>query len=928
LEHVPANPHRSNGAGPPFTHAIAVGTGWAACGLGLVVLVGWIFGLTALTRIAPGFATMKANTAICFLLGGLSLLLFGQELPRSRGFFGQGAAVIAAGLGFVTIIEYVAGVGRGIDQLAFLDPLTSAANYPGRMSIVTAFCFLLFGVGRIAAGRSGRFANALCLGTATSGSLVSFLAILGYIYSVPQLYRPFAAVAIAPNTAIGLVVLFAGLMATRPDLGWVARMRSQRPGGALFRWLVPAVLILLPTVGWLRLQGELAGFYETRVGLALFTSVNVIALIVIIWRASVQADRLDMDRERVGQALSKSEEDQRHFFELSPQWPWSAGPDGIVSAIPQSFAEMLGQSVAGAVDGGWRALQHPDERARVNAAWARSLQTAEPYDQEMRTRLPDGVYHWFRVRAFPRLDEAGNVIRWYGAIENIHARKLTELALQASEERFRRIYDESPLGIILTQAGDGRILEINSAGARLLEYAPPELIGRTLEGIVQRDEPDTPTGRRLTGRDRWQPLERRFNTKSGKIVTVRIRACRLTQADGRPDQILGLWEDITGQRQSELALVQSQKMEAIGTLTGGMAHDFNNLLGIIIGNLDMLREARPEDAELTELGGEALDAAMRGAELTRSLLAFARRQPLQPRRLELDIVIGGQMRLLSRLLGEDIEIKLNFAEDACGIVADPAQLEAALTNLATNARAAMPHGGKLTIAVSHRKLDAEYADANPDVPAGDYAVIEFTDTGAGMSPEVRERVFEPFFTTKNERGTGLGLSMVFGFIKQSGGHISVYSEIGVGTTFRLYFPCSHVSEEKEIDLRPDGPLSGNGETVLAVEDNLPLRRIVVRQLRGLGYRVEALAVLEAENVDLLFTDVVMPGGMDGFALAEAAVIRQPDIKVVITSGFPQTRYADEMQQREFPLLSKPYRKGNLAQLIRAVLDGRDGKPTA
>jgi nitrogen-specific signal transduction histidine kinase/CheY-like chemotaxis protein len=406
----------------------------------------------------------------------------------------------------------------------------------------------------------------------------------------------------------------------------------------------------------------------------------------------------------------------------------------------------------------------------------------------------------------------------------------------------------------------------------------------------------------------------------------------LTLTDGQPDQILGLWENITGQRQSELALIQSQKMEAIGTLTGGMAHDFNDLLGIIIGNLDCC-EIRPDDADLTELGAEALDAAMRGADLTRSLLAFARRQPLQPRRLEVDIVIGGQMRLLSRLLGEDIEIQLNFAEDTCGIVADPAQLEAALTNLATNARAAMPQGGKLTIATSHRKLDAEYADANPDVPAGDYAMIEFTDTGEGMSPEVRERIFEPFFTTKNERGSGLGLRMVFGFIKQSGGHISVYSEIGVGTTFRLYFPCSLIAEEKDIDLRPDGPLSGSGETVPAVEENAPLRHIVVRQLRGLGYRVleagdgaEALTVLEAETVDLLFTDVVMPGGMDGFALADAAILRRAAIKVVITSGFPQARYTDEMRQRSFPLLSKPYRKGDLAQLIRAVLDGREGTP--
>ncbi|HEX4505601.1 MAG TPA: ATP-binding protein, partial [Alphaproteobacteria bacterium] len=413
----------------------------------------------------------------------------------------------------------------------------------------------------------------------------------------------------------------------------------------------------------------------------------------------------------------------------------------------------------------------------------------------------------------------------------------------------------------------------------------------------------------------------------GTKLDIRLSTTPILNVDGSIRAIVGMMEDLTQVNKTEAQLRQAQKMEAIGTLTGGLAHDFNNLLGIIIGNIDMLREARPDDAEVDELAGEALEAAERGAELTRSLLAFARRQPLQPVRLELDVLIGSQVKLLSRLLGEDVQIRLDLADTICPVVADPAQLQAALTNLATNARDAMPKGGKLTIATAHSKIDGDYAAANPDVPPGDYALIEVTDTGSGMPAEVRSRIFEPFYSTKEERGTGLGLSMVFGFMKQSGGHISVYSEVGVGTTFRLYLPCSQVPEEKKTDLRADGPLAGRNETVLAVEDSEPLRRIVVRQLRGLGYRVleatgaaEALQTLDTEHVDLLFTDVVMPGGIDGFALTELARQKRPGIKVILTSGFPQSRFSTEMQPGSFHLLSKPYRKGDLALLVRNVLD--------
>jgi signal transduction histidine kinase len=384
-------------------------------------------------------------------------------------------------------------------------------------------------------------------------------------------------------------------------------------------------------------------------------------------------------------------------------------------------------------------------------------------------------------------------------------------------------------------------------------------------------------------------------------------------------------------RTSEDQLRQAQKMEAIGQLTGGVAHDFNNLLGVIIGNLDLLRSLRPDDGELGELTDDALNAALGGAELTRRLLAFARRQPLQPQRVDLTALVGGTVKLLRRVLGDNIEVSLELAKDTGPVMADPAQLEAALTNLATNARDAMPAGGKLMIATAKTHLDAAYAALRPDVEAGDYAMVEVTDTGEGMAPEVIERIFEPFYTTKGrDRGTGLGLSMVFGFLKQSGGHVAVYSEVGVGTTFRLYLPSLTGAAASAAPAQPMGPIQGRGETVLVVEDNDALRRIALRELRALGYQVSeaasgvaALARLESEPVDLLFSDVVMPGGIDGVELARAAMARWPGLHVVLTSGFPQTKLEDVFQPTGFRLLTKPYRRADLARVLRELLDSAE-----
>jgi PAS domain S-box-containing protein len=424
------------------------------------------------------------------------------------------------------------------------------------------------------------------------------------------------------------------------------------------------------------------------------------------------------------------------------------------------------------------------------------------------------------------------------------------------------------------------------------------------------------------------PMEYRIIRPDGGIRHVYREWELICDDAGKPLQLLGTIHDITERRRTEEQLHQAQKMEAIGNLTGGMAHDFNNLLGIIIGNLDLLRDRHSIDPDADELSREALAAALRGADLTRRLLAFARRQPLQPARTDVNELIARIVKLLERTLGEEIQITLDLNTETWPVVVDPAQLESSLTNLATNARDAMPAGGELRIATGNRPLDADYALLHADVHAGDYAMIEVRDTGTGMPEEVSSQIFEPFYTTKEQgKGTGLGLSMVFGFIKQSGGHINVYSEVGIGTTFRLYLRRADAGAEVGGAVLPAALARGSGETVLAVEDNPSLRRVVVRQLTELGYRVleaqdaqSALGILESKPVDLLFTDVVMPGGTSGYALARAVLSRWPAIKIVLTSGFPERKIIGDVDVPSLQLLSKPYRRDDLGRLIRDTLD--------
>ena len=506
-----------------------------------------------------------------------------------------------------------------------------------------------------------------------------------------------------------------------------------------------------------------------------------------------------------------------------------------------------------------------------------------------------------------------------------------QLELSEGESRYRAVLETADSAIIVADQ-HGRIEQFNKAAEDMIGYRAAEVIGQNMRILLPPDLRHEHY--RYTARYLWTVRELEVYRKDGSVFAAELGLTDWWTGGQR--HFVGMLRDLTKQKREQVErtrleeqLHQAQKMEAIGSLTGGMAHDFNNLLSIIIGNADLLRDLELGHVEADELTGDVLDAALRGADLTRRLLAFARQQPLCPRRVDVNQLVSEITRLLSRTLSENIEFGLSLSPEVCPLIADPAQLEAAITNLATNARDAMPRGGRLAISTANCRLDADRALQDAEVVPGVYVMIEVRDTGSGMTPEVMRRIFEPFFTTKEPgKGTGLGLSMVFGFIKQSGGHVTVSSEPSAGTTFRLFLPQATQEPVMASEAAPQKLVHGGGETVLVVEDNEALRRVVVRQLNSLGYRVleakqaeDALEVMELESIDVLLTDIVLPGGKDGVELARQARRRWPSIAVVFSSGFSHVRSDSHALSLPpgTPLLGKPYRREHLASSVREAL---------
>lgn len=651
-----------------------------------------------------------------------------------------------------------------------------------------------------------------------------------------------------------------------------------------------------------------------------------------------QAIRYAVERHRIEQSLRTTQARLRQVLTSSPAvlYATRVTTEGFVPIwVSDNIEQVSGYRASEAIGPDWWIGHiHPDDKARVLLQLDR-LRREGRLSTEYRFRCVDESYRWFHDDARLRADELGKEVEVFGAWLDITEQKHAESALRESELRFRELAENVREVFFINEPETGQALYLSPAYEAMFGHTR-EYAYATPNAWLERVHPDD-RGRLLTSMastDAEKPPEEdvfRLLRPDGSVRWIRGRATPVFDESGKLIRVVGIVEDITELRRTQQQLFQSQKLEAVGRLAGGVAHDFNNLLTVIIGTGELMVEDLAEIDPLRENVKEILQAASRAGVLTRQLLAFSRQQVLELRVIDLNGLIGNMDKMLRRVIGEDVELDSALNPELGAVRADSGQLEQVVLNLVVNARDAMTDGGKLTLETTNVELDQVYVAAHEPVRSGSYVMLAVTDTGTGMTETVQASIFEPFFTTKPPgKGTGLGLATVYGIVKQSGGFIWVYSEPGKGTTFKIYLPrVAEAPESPPVRSSAVEPMRGT-ETILVVEDETMVRSLVRAALVRRGYGVleaasggEALLMCEGhpEAIHLLVTDVIMPA-MTGPDLAGRLMPLRPGMKVLYMSGYADraiTRH--HMLEPGVAFLEKPFTPDSLAHKVRQVLDG-------
>lgn len=911
--------------------------GYAVLAISVCVTAGWIFEPEFFKRIVLTFGSIKPSTALGFLFLAIALLLLDNPSRKLRA-VSRVCAFCAVLIGALTGLECLTGMDLGIDQILLTTPFNTDSLHPARMSPASALCMILLGTAVLLLDcQWGRFSPSALLTWVTAS--LSFLMLTGSMYDRDALYqlRMFSYVSL-PGSVVFLLICIAILFA-RPERGAAAILLRDDLGGAAARRLLPAVIFIPFLISLLIARVYRSGSYGSALMVFLFMVAPLATFVPLILFIASLLSRMERDRIQSEGQLRLS---TQRFSSVV-----GSAMDAIITLDESLRIVVFNEAAEKTFDcPAWEALGAPLDRFLPEQYRKTHPEYVHKFGETgVTTRSMVAPSILCAVRAngeeFPieatisHVQVAGKKL-YTVILRDITERKRAEETLRQSEARFRSIYEQAAVGIEQV-ALDGRLLMVNAALCRMLGYEESELLGKSTQEITHTEdharEVELLKAMEL-GHSHSYEIEKRYLHRDGSLVWVNVTSSVVSDSSGAPVCRISVIQDVTERKKTEEQLKQAQKLEAIGRLAGGVAHDFNTLLNVMLGYSELLLAELPANDPLRERVIQIKNSGLAGAMLTKQLLAFSRKQAIAQEVMDLREVASKLTPILGRLLRDDIELTVRCSEEGCPVKVDPGQMQQLVLNLVANAGDAMPDGGQLGIEVRAVDLDKAYVQQHPALKVGRYAMLAISDSGMGMDAETVAHIFEPFFTTKGVgKGTGLGLATVYGIVKRNGGDIWVYSEPGVGSTFKVYLPFTTEPLKQTEVVTVKQRASGGGETILLVEDSAALRELTKVILVRDGYNVleaeDGVAAMETSKnfqgvIHLLLTDVVMPR-MRGPQLAEHIVKQRPVIAVVFLSGYTEEAIAQSDGITGFTLVEKPYTADALLRSIRRTLDDRQSR---